>query len=606
MELTTGMLIVFGLILLAGGLFAVEVVPNEMAALSLLVLLVVLEPWTQVSPTEAISGFASPATVTIIAMFILSEGVRRTGVVRQLGQWMRQFTGRSETRHLVATLGLGGPLAGFINNTPVVAVLIPTIVDLARTNRISASKLLIPLSYGSMLGGMLTLVGTASTILASDLSARLIDHPMGMFEFTPLGLIVLGVGMIYLLVVGPRLLPERIRPEEDLTAKFRMRVYLRRVRVREDSPLVGKTIQEGMQDVTFDMDILQIVRGTSTYIGPFSDQTIAAHDVLIVRADEATRQAFVDQMHLELFPAQRVTDESFIDASHTLLECTIPPDSPLEQETLISSTFRTRYHGTVLAIRRGDTVIRDRVEAARLREGDSLLVQTTHDHEALLHMIPDLVVTRATPAARQPGEEQDANRRRKMPIALGILAGVVAMAASGLYPIVITALAGVVLMVTTGCLKTEEAYAAVSWNIVFLLAGVIPLGIAMQKTGAAQFLANGVMSQTDALPAVAVLGAFYLLTALLANVIGNNASVIIMLPIAVDAAHHIAANPFSFVLAVTFAASTAFMTPVGYQTNLMVYTPGGYRFADFVRVGAPLQLLLTVVTTLGIALIWGV
>jgi di/tricarboxylate transporter len=221
-------------------------------------------------------------------------------------------------------------------------------------------------------------------------------------------------------------------------------------------------------------------------------------------------------------------------------------------------------------------------------------------------MIPDLVVTRATPAARQPGEEQDANRRRKMPIALGILAGVVAVAASGLYPIVITALAGVVLMVTTGCLKTEEAYAAVSWNIVFLLAGVIPLGIAMQKTGAAQFLASGVMSQTDALPAVAVLGAFYLLTALLANIIGNNASVIIMLPIAVDAAHHIAANPFSFVLAVTFAASTAFMTPVGYQTNLMVYTPGGYRFADFVRVGAPLQLLLTVVTTLGIALIWGV
>jgi di/tricarboxylate transporter len=606
MELTTGMLIVFGLILLAGGLFAVEVVPNEMAALSILVLLVVFEPWTQVSPTEAISGFASPATVTIIAMFILSEGVRRTGVVRQLGRRMKQFTGRSETRHLVATLGLGGPLAGFVNNTPVVAVLIPTIVDLARTNRISASKLLIPLSYGSMLGGMLTLVGTASTILASDLSARLIDHPMGMFEFTPLGLIVLGVGTIYLLVVGPRLLPERIRPEEDLTAKFRMRVYLRRVRVREDSPLVGKTIQEGMRDVTFDMDILQIVRGASTYIGPFSDQTIAAHDVLTIRADETTRQAFVDRMHLELFPAQRVTDESFIDASHTLLECTIPPDSPLEQETLISSTFRTRYHGTVLAIRRGDTVIRDRVEAARLREGDSLLVQTTHDHEALLHMIPDLVVTRTTPAARQPGEEKGANRRRKMPIALGILAGVVAVAASGLYPIVITALAGVVLMVVTGCLKTEEAYAAVSWNIIFLLAGIIPLGIAMQNTGAAQFLAGRVLSHVDALPAIAVLGAFYLLTALLANVIGNNASVIIMLPIAVDAAHHMAANPFAFVLAVTFAASTAFMTPVGYQTNLMVYTPGGYRFADFVRVGAPLQLLLTVVTTLGIALIWGV
>ena len=269
-------------------------------------------------------------------------------------------------------------------------------------------------------------------------------------------------------------------------------------------------------------------------------------------------------------PAQTVTDDAFIDRIHTLLECTIPPDSPLEQETVISSSFRTR------------------------------------DHEAVLHAIPDLVVTRATPVDRQHDDEKGTNRQEKMPLALGILGGVIAVAALGLYPIVITARAGVVLMILTGCLKTDEAYDAVGWDIIFLLAGVIPLGLAMQTTGAAQFLATGIMGQTEALPAVVVLGAFYLMTALMANVIGNNASVIIMLPIAVDAAQHIAANPFAFVLAVTFAASTAFMTPVGYQTNLMVYTPGGYRFVDFLRVGGPLQLLLALVTTVGIALIWGV
>ena len=606
MELTTGILIVFGLIVLAGVLFAVEIVPNEIAALAVVVLLVMMEPWTQISPSEALSGFASPATVTVLAMFILSEGVRRTGVVRRLGRLMQRFTGRSEQRHLVATLALSGPLAGFVNNTPVVAVLIPTIVDLARTNRLSPSKLLIPLSYGSMLGGMLTLVGTASTILASDLSAQLIGRPMGMFEFTTLGFIVLVVGVAYLLTVGRRLLPDRIRPEEDLTATFRMRVYLHRVRVREGSPLVGKTIEAGMGTLDLDLDVLQIVRDGATYVGPFTDQTIAAQDVLTVRASQPTREAFADRMDLELLPAQLVADDAFIDANHTLLECTIPPESPLEQETLISSAFRTRYHGTVLAIRRGDTVVRDRVETEPLREGDSLLIQTTHEHEALLQVLPDLVVTRATPAAHRAADERATNRRKKMPLALAILGGVIAGTALGLYPIVIMALAGVVLMVGTGCVKAEEAYDAVGWNIILLLAGVIPLGLAMQKTGAAALLASVVMAYTAALPAVAVLGAFYLLTALLANVIGNNAGVIIMLPIAVDAAQQIGANPFAFVLAVTFAASTAFMTPVGYQTNLMVYTPGGYRFMDFVRVGAPLQLLLAVVTTLGIALIWGV
>ena len=312
--------------------------------------------WAGVSPEKRLSGCSNPEMLTVLAMFVLSEGVRRTGVVRRLGRLMQRFTGRSERRHLVATLGISGPLAGIINNTPVVAVLIPTIVDLAKTNRLSPSKLLIPLSYASMLGGMLTLIGTASTILASDLSARLLDHPIGMFEFTPLGLIVLVVGTGYLLTVAPRLIPERIHPAEDLTATFRMRAYLQRVRVREDSPLVGETIEAGMAVMPIDMDILQIIRNGSTYVGPFTDQTIAAQDILTIRADESTRERFADRMHLELMPAQTVTDDAFIDRNHTLLECTVPPDSPLEQETVISSTFRTRYHGTVLAIRRGDTV----------------------------------------------------------------------------------------------------------------------------------------------------------------------------------------------------------------------------------------------------------
>ncbi len=605
-DLTIGMAIVFALIGGAAVCFALELVPNEIVALSILVTLVLLEPWTQMGVTEVLSGFSSPATVTVLAMFILSEGVRRTGVVRLLSRKMRAFTGTSEQRHLLATVGIGGPLAGIVNNTPVVAVLIPTLVDLAKANRISPSKLLLPLSYASMMGGMLTLIGTASTILASDLSARLIGHPFGMFEFTHLGLLVLGVGAVYLLTVGASLIPARIQPEADLTITFDMRGYLARVQVAPGSPLIGKTIEEGLRGVALDLDILQIVRGDATYIGPFTDQDIEAGDLLTIRADAATRNAFVERMDVERRSAQRVTDDLFIDAAHTLLELTVSPDSALVGETLVSSAFRNRYGGTVLAIRRGNEVIRDRVEAASLREGDSLLVQTTREQEALLHTVTDLALTRATPFARRDDGEGDSYRWGKMPVALGIMGGVIVAAAVGALPIVIAALAGVILMVVTGCLKTEEAYDAVSWDIIFLLAGIIPLGLAMQTSGAAEYLAGLVRGPAEALPAVLTLGLFYVLTALLANVIGNNASVVIMLPVAVDIAQNVGSNPFAFVLAVTFAASTAFMTPVGYQTNLMVYTPGGYRFLDFVRVGAPLQLLLAVVTTLGIAGFWGV
>ena len=606
-EFTLGIGIIFALVGLAGLLFGLELVPNEIAALGILVLLVVLEPWTQMGPTDALSGFSSPATITVVAMFILSEGVRRTGVVRLIGRKLRQLTGRSEFRHLAATVGISGPLAGIVNNTPVVAVLIPTLVDLAKENRVSPSKLLIPLSYASMMGGMLTLIGTASTILASDLSARLIDHPIGMFEFTHLGLLVLAVGTGYLLTVGRRLIPERIRPAQDLTETFRMRAYLDRVRVSTNSPLVGKTIEEGMPGIGLDLDVLQIVRGDTVYIGPFTDQTIAEGDLLTIRADASTRSDFIDRMGLEELPLRHVSDDAFIDETHTLLECTVPPDSKLEGETLISSAFRNRYGATVLAVRRGDAVVRDAVESETLHEGDSLLLQTTRDQEALLETVRDLVVTRSTPAThRSPEAEEGTNRRDKMPLALSIVGAVVAGAAVGLYPIVVMALAGVVAMVVTGCVKTDEAYAAVSWNVFFLMSGVIPLGLAMQKTGAAAYLAGSILTVTEALPLVLILGLFYLLTALLANLIGNNASVIIMIPIAVDAALRVGGNPFAFVLAVTFAASTAFMTPVGYQTNLMVYTPGGYRFGDFLRAGAPLQLLLAVVTTLGIWAFWGV
>ncbi|MDY6764894.1 MAG: SLC13 family permease [Halobacteria archaeon] len=581
--LETGMLIVFVLILLATVLFVTEAIPNEITAIGVVVILVVLEPWTNISSTEGISGFANSATVTILAMFILSEGVRRTGIVEMIGRRVSRFTGSNETRQLGATLGLAGPVAGFINNTPVV----------------------------SMLGGMLTLIGTATNLVASDLSARLIDHRFSMFEFTSLGVVVLLVGSVYLMTVGRWLIPERIEPEQDLTQKFEVREYLTRVGVRGGSPLVGLTIPQVFEGNDIDLDILQIVRGDEAFMGPFTDQRIQENDILTVRADSETLGEFIRSRNLRRVQRAELTDEDLLDEGHTLVEITISPESSLINKTLRTVNFRDRYHGTVLAVRRGGKVIHDDLADLELRAGDSLLVHTTETKGTFIEENPDFVLTRAARSGEdiQLGEEQREEgrgyRRSKTPIAIGILVGVVGVAALGLLPIVIAALGGVVAMVITGCVRTSEAYDAVGWNVIFLLAGIIPLGIAMDETGGAQLLADIVVSYSQLLPPLLMLAIFYVLTGLLSNLITPVATVILMMPIAVDTAAKIGASRFAFVLGVTFAASTAFMTPVGYQTNLMVYTPGGYRFTDYVRVGAPLQLLLAVVTTLGIAFMWG-
>ncbi len=606
--MTPGVAVVFALVLGAGVLFATEWIPPEITALAVAVLLTVLGRWTGVTPLEAISGFASPATITVLAMFILSEGVRRSGAVDRLAGWAARSLGGSETRALAALLGGVGPAAGFVNNTPLVAVLVPAVADFARRSRISPSRLLLPLSYAAMLGGTLTLLGTSANLLASDFSRRLLGRPIGLFEFTPLGLLVFAVGGVYLLTVGRRLVPERIRPEEDLTERFGMREYLSRLRVPAGSPVVGRPLRELKAGEAYDLDVLQIVRGRRAFLGPTTDQSVEAGDVLVVRAAPSTLDRFADDRGLRRVGGAEVTDGAFVDRDFDLLEVTLSPGSRLAGETTVSAGFRSRLGATVLAVRRGDRVVRDDVETLELREGDALLVLAGRDRLGTLEDGAGMEVSGVSPvSAASSARDEDAGAPPGRPVAaLAVFAGVVLVAATGALPIYVAALGGVVVMVATGCLSTARAYEAVSWDVIFLLAGLIPLGIAMARTGAADVLAGGLLEVAGGLPPLAVLSLFYLFTAGLTNVLGATATVVLMIPVAVDAAGRIGADPFSFLLAVTFAAVTAFSTPVGYATNMMVYGPGGYRFGDFVRLGVPLQLLLAVATPLGIALIWGV
>lgn len=627
LTVTPEMLVVFGIIGLALVLFVTELLPVDVTAILIMVLLMVLGAdgvvnFTEISTAEGTSGFSNSATITVLAMLILSSGISQTGVVQILGRKMSAFAGDDLNKQLLATIGVSGPISGFINNTPVVAILVPVISDIAHKGKTSPSKLLIPLSYASMFGGMLTLIGTSTNILASDVSERLLGQPFSMFEFTKLGIIVLLVGSIYLLTVGHRLLPERVPVEEDYVQDYAIEEYLTEVVVDEDSPLIGTTVADAIDHVEFDADILQVVRDDEEFIEPIGQKTLRSGDMLRLRANRPTVQQLVDRGTLTLAGSPETADDLEPEAvpDRTLVEIVVPRGSFLVGESLESSTFRQRYDATVLAFRsRGETVRSD-MDERRIRVGDTLLVQAAPDSIDRLSQNDDFIV------AHEP-EEPD-YRTEKIPHAAAIMAGVVGFVAvpwgsvgaalaagtgigafEGLaafsLSILVTALAGVVAMVATGVLKPTEIYDAVEWDVIFLLAGIIPLGIALEQTGGADLLGTLVASTGAYLPAIGVLWVFYLATGLITGVISNNASVVLMLPVAVETATQIGANPFAFVLAVTFAASTAFLTPVGYQTNLFVYGPGGYKFMDFVRVGAPLQLLLSVVTVFGIAFFWG-
>ncbi len=607
--LTTEMLVVFAVILVALALFVAEPVPIDITAIGVLVSLVVLEPWTGVTPADGVSGFASSATVTVLAMFVLSEGIRRTGVVNIIGREIAERFGESPFGQLAAVLGLAGGSAGFINNTPVVAVMIPMVTELSDRTGISPSKLLIPVSFASMMGGMLTLIGTSTNILASDVYDRIggaATEPFSMFEFTALGLLVLVSGTLYLLAFGPRLLPERIKARTELTDEFEMKQYLTEVVVREDSPMVGRSVDESLSDIDVDADIVQLIRDRKSFNEPLSRKVVREGDILVLRVDRESLVGLMDAEGLDFAPDVDATDELLEgeesdireEGEQRLVEIVLTPDTNLLGETLETLNFRQRYDATVLAIRRGGEIIHQRMDKRRLRAGDTLLIQATEDTVNRFGRDRNFVVAQEL--------TRPYFRSERIPVAVGIVAGVVALAALDILPIMISALGGILGMVVTGCVKPNEVYDAVDWNVIFLLAGLIPLGVAMEESGAAAWLADLVVGSSAGLGMVALLAVFYLFTALVTNVISNNASVVLMVPVAYDAAIQLGADPFAFVLAVTFAASTAMLTPIGYQTNLMVYGPGGYKFTDFARVGAPLQLLLTAVTTLGIVWLYGV
>ena len=588
--------ILLTLVVITGALvmFVAEWLPIDTTAIAVMVVLMVLG---LVTPDEGIAGFGNSATITVMAMFILSYGITRTGIIQIMRDFLVKWGGSNPSQQILVMGAIIGPITAFINNTAVVAIFLPIVEEWCKQRKISVSKLMIPLSYVTVLGGMITVIGTSTNILASGLAKKLTGQEFHLFQFTALGLTTFAIGLIYLAIVAPRLLPER-KPVSDsnMTDEYQLKDYVSEIIIPPRSSLIGQTLRQSGIQRKFDIDVLEIIRNDIHFPQPLADKVLALGDILIVRGGRNYLLKIKDERGVEIFADVKFTDEELEASLATNLEkgeekiadILILSNARLIGSTLKDTRFRQRYNATVLAIRRGEELISQRLGQVKLRFGDLLLVQGPKESFLGLQTTRELLVL----------EEKDRENLRldKAWIALAITVGVVVIAALDWMPILVTSLVGVLLMIITGCLKPGEIYGAVRWDIIFLLAGLIPLGTAMENSGTTKWLANYLVSFGGHLSGYWILLLFYIATAILTEILSNNATVVLMLPIAVEVAKSLSLNPLALMFVVTFAASNSYMTPIGYQTNTMVYGPGGYKFYDFTKVGAPLTIMLAFLT----------
>lgn len=549
------------------------------------------------TPAEAFSGFASPAVVTVWAVFIISGGLFYSGVADRLARAMLRLAGTSALRLLIVLMITVGVMSAFMNNIGAVAILLPAVVALSRQLHIAPSRLLMPLAFAALLGGNMTLIGTPPNILASAILQEYGGvEPFAFFDFLPMGLIVLVAGILYMVLIGRHLLPER-NPSGDLANEYPVREYLTEVGVGEASPLVGRSVSETRFGESYDLNVVE-VRSNGRVLGPSTEHRLAPGDVLLLEGAADEILALSKGQDLRPIPswsgAQWHPEDNPRDLQ--LAEITLAPHSQHDGHTLKELNFRARYGLSVLAMRHNGESLATHLGDVPLSFGDSLLLQGAPQKLNLLRSDPNFLVL-DTPQIEQ-------RRTEKATLAILVLLSVLAVVTTGWLDVSVAMLLGAVAMVIGGVLTMDEAYQAIDWQSVFLIAGMLPLGVAMETSGTARLLADQIVGLVGAWGPLAVLGGIFVLTALLTEVISNAAATVLVVPIAIDAAFGLNVNPQTFVMATVIAASTSFLMPVGHQVNVIIYGPGGYKFTDYTRVGIGLNLLILLLVLTVLPLVW--
>ena len=586
--MTLEIALVLGLVLAAIILFATERLPVDLTAMILMGAMLLSGI---ITPQDAIGGFSNPATVTVGAMFVLSAGLFKTGAVNQLGGILGRVSRTSFWLLLVVMMLMVGLLSAFINNTAAVAIFLPIVLGVARETGASAGRLLMPLSFASMFGGVCTLVGTSTNILVSSIAERHGLAPFGMFEMTGLGLIFFAAGSLYLLLIGVRMIPDRGGTAER-GAVFGSGDYQIEIVLEAEARSVGTELSASplLQDAV--IGSVEVFRNGELLKEADEPLVLQAGDHLKVRCDLENFRKLRERRGIAL--RHEVGEGSSEEA--VLVEAVVAPRSTLDGRSLKQARFRSRYGLTALALRHRGEVMREDLENLPLRAGDVLLFEVEKEHLEQLREDKTFVLVSQV--------ELPLFRKSRMLAAIAIVTAVVVAAATGTVPIVSGAIVGCILMVLSRCLNLEEAYRAINWQVIFLLAGVLTLGTALEKTGAARLLGNFLVESAGAFGPVALLSALYLATSLLTEMMSNNATAALLAPIAIAAAETMGVDSRPFLMAIAFAASASFMTPVGYQTNTLIYGPGQFRYVDFLRVGTPLNLLFWILATIFIPRFW--
>jgi di/tricarboxylate transporter len=570
--------IVLTLLVVALVLFSLERIPIEVVAILLVMALVLTKTLTA---SEAFAGFGNDIVITIAGLFILTGGLARTGVVDLVGRRLQRTAGDSHFRIAALIMFVAAFCAAFMKNTTTTAMFLPVVLGLAARRNINPSKLLMPLAFGAILGGTCTLIGTSTNLAVSGALPRYGIEPFTMFELTKVGVIIVGIGMIYMLAIGLRLLPRR-ESADSLTEKYHVRQYMTEVIVLDDSPLIGKTLTEARISDELDLTVLGILRGEERLrIAPTSDEAIKADDLLLLQGRVEDILKVKGEAGIEIKPDFKLNDSVLESKDAELFEAMLPRGSDFIGRSLKRLDFRERHGVIVLAINRHGVNLLSKISRVRLRFGDVLLLQGKREQVEALAANGQLLLLEEV-SERNPRPE----KRRWAVLAFGVF---LFFSLTHLVPLPIAVLLGVMILLASRSLRMSEVYEIIDWRLLILIACMISFGVAMEKTGADQYLADFIVRGTGQYGPVAVLAGFFIMTVALTQPMSNQAAALVMLPISIKTALALGLNPRTFAITVTYAASCSFLTPLE-PACVLVYTPGRYRFLDFLKVGSILTI----------------
>lgn len=581
--------------------FVMEILPIEVTAMGAIGLLLLFDV---LSWQEAISGFSNPAVITIGAIFIMSRALVKTGFLEVFADFLAKKGGNQKWLTIFIFLLTVSIISGFINNTAAVAIFIPLAIDLCQRFHISPTKILLPLSYAAIFGGTLTLIGTSTNLIVSSVMEEFNMTPFSMFEFTKLGVIFLVLGTLYNLIISKWFMPSR-SIISSLTRKYHMGSFLTEFKIGEDSPLIGRSYGEMEIAQNYNLQVYKIIRDSKNIRFNLHNIIIHKDDIFLVQINVKEMLKFKDDMKVLLLSDVKMNQAELSGKNHVIVEGIVSQQSALIGKTLQELDFRSRFGSFVLAVKRQRELLRNKIAHIRLKFSDTLLIMVPKERLDILRTSNDLIVL----------EELDIHLRyeRYWWFSILVIPAVMLLATFGVIPIVKGAVLGAILLLVLRSLSIQDAYESISWSVIFLIASLIPLGTAIHNTnldkniGDLIYVLGALIGGVDNVNPIIILAVLYGVTFILSAFVSNAAVAVMLTPIGILLASLIGDNGIDsrpFLVAICFGASCSFMTPMGYQTNMMVYGPGQYRLKDFFQMGIPLTIIFWLAAVYWIPKFW--